>query len=81
MNTHKDLFQFTRLPFGVSSAPSFFQRMMDNTLQGIRGVCAYYIDDVLYSGKIPEEYYLAKLEAVFADEKCYFMLPSVEYLG
>ena len=38
------------------------------------------IDDVLYSGKIPEDY-LAKLEAVFAREKCYFMLLSVQYLG
>lgn len=62
---------------------------MDNILQGIEGVCAY-IDDILVSGKTPEDH-LAKLEAVFARlkeaglhlkrEKCYFMLPSVEYLG
>ena len=51
VNTHKGLFQYTRLPFGGSSAPSIFQRMMDNILQGIEGVCAY-IDDILVSGKI-----------------------------
>ena len=89
MNTHKGLFQYTRLLFGVSSAPSIFQRMMDNILQGIEGVCAY-IDDILVSGKTPEDH-LVKLEAVFAHlkeaglrlkhEKCYFMLPSVENLG
>ena len=89
MNTHKDLFQYTPLPFGVFSAPSIFQQMMDNILQGIQGVCAY-IDDTLVSGKTREDH-LAMLEAVFAclkeaglllkREKNYFMLPSVEYLG
>ena len=38
--------------------------MMDNILQGIEGVCAY-IDDILVSGKTPEDH-LVKLEAVFA---------------
>ena len=35
INTQKGLFQYTRLPFGVSSAPAIFQRTMDNLLQGI----------------------------------------------
>ena len=35
INTQKGLFQFTRLPFGVSSAPEIFQRLMENILQGI----------------------------------------------
>ena len=66
VNTHKGLFQYTCLLFGVSSAPSIFQRMMDNILQGIESVCAY-IDDMSVSGKTPED--LAKLEAVFAGLK------------
>ena len=32
INTHKGLFQYTRLPFGVASAPAFFQRTMDTIL-------------------------------------------------
>ena len=35
INTHKGLFRYTRLPFGVSSAPGIFQRVMENVLQGI----------------------------------------------
>ena len=37
INTHKGLFHYTRLPFGVSSAPAIFQRTMDNILQGLHG--------------------------------------------
>ena len=38
INTHRGLFQYTRLPFGVASAPSIFQKTMDTILQGIDGV-------------------------------------------
>ena len=48
INTHKGLFQFDRLPFGISTAPSIFQHLMEN-LQGLPNVCVY-IDDILVSG-------------------------------
>ena len=32
VNTHKGLYRYHRLPFGVSAAPSIFQRAMDNLL-------------------------------------------------
>ena len=32
VNTHKGLFKYTRLPFGVASAPSIFQRVMETLL-------------------------------------------------
>jgi hypothetical protein len=35
INTHKGLFQYNRLAFGISSAPGIFQRRMENLLQGI----------------------------------------------
>ena len=35
INTHKGLFQYTRLPYGISSAPGIFQRNMENLLQNI----------------------------------------------
>ena len=41
INTHTGLYKVNRLPFGVSSAPSIFQRIMENLLQGIPGVVVY----------------------------------------
>ncbi len=35
-NTHKGLFQFEILPFGISSAPEIFQRVMDTILKSTR---------------------------------------------
>ena len=89
INTHKGLFCYNRLPFGIASAPSIFQRVMDTLLQGIPGVCVY-IDDILVSGRSEEEHlaHLAEVLKRLADsgmrlkrEKCSFLLSSVEYLG
>ena len=75
INTHKGLFRYNRLPFGVSSAPAIFQRVMH---------------DILVSGKI-EKAHLEVLEQVLdcLEEaglrlnrgKCVFMTDSVAYLG
>ena len=89
INTHKGLFQYTRLPFGVASAPAMFQRTMENLLQGLNNVCIY-LDDILVTGSSERDHLdnlaavLAKLEAAgvrLKRSKCHFMLPSVEYLG
>ena len=32
INTHKGLYQYTRLPYGVASAPGIFQKVMENVL-------------------------------------------------
>ena len=47
INTHKDLYQFNRLPYGVSSTPGIFQQVMESVLQEIPGVMVY-LD---YSGR------------------------------
>ena len=89
INTHKGLFEYTRLPFGIASAPSIFLRLMENLLQGIPRVCVY-LDDILVSGTTEQEH-LANLEQVLERlesagmklkrPKCAFLLNSVAYLG
>ena len=89
INTHKGLFRYTRLPFGVASAPAIFQRTMESILRGLPHVCVY-LDDILVTGKSEEAHIhnlttvLERLESAgirLKREKCAFMLPEVEYLG
>ena len=89
INTHKGLYRYTRLPFGVASAPAIFQQVMDTVLQGLPNVICY-LDDVLVTGSTVEEH-LTNLENVFKRfqkynirakrSKCSFLCDSVEYLG
>ena len=89
VNTHRGLYRYTRLPYGVASAPAIFQRVMDTILQGLPGVICY-IDDILITGSNDKEH-LRNLERVFRQlqrhgirlkkPKCAFLQPSVEYLG
>ena len=86
---YKGLFIYNRLPFGVSSAPLIFKRVMENLLQGIPGV-SVYMDDILVTGPTDEQH-LSQLAEVLhrlkdagvklKKSKCFFLLPSVEYLG
>ena len=64
VNTHMGLYRYTRLPFGISSAPAIFQRTMDTILQGLNHVQCY-IDDILVTGADDEEH-LRNLEEVLA---------------
>ena len=89
VNTHQGLYRYVRLRFGVASAPALFQKMMDTVLQGIPGVICY-IDDILITGK-DERRHLRSLKEVFQrlekhgfrlkQEKCEFLMPTIEYLG
>ena len=89
INTHKGLFKYTRLPFGIAAAPAVFQQTMDIVLQGLPGVVCY-LDDIIITGKDKQEH-LNNLEQVLSriqefgfrvrKEKCFFMQDSVEYLG
>ena len=49
------LYRYTRLPYGVSSAPGIFQRLMETMLQGIPNVTVY-LDDILVTGATDEEH-------------------------
>ena len=43
---HKGLFCYTRIPFGVASAPAILQRVMESILRDLSHVCVY-LDDIL----------------------------------
>eukprot|EP00057_Strongylocentrotus_purpuratus_P011260 XP_011665734.1 PREDICTED: uncharacterized protein K02A2.6-like [Strongylocentrotus purpuratus] len=89
INTHRGLFRYKRLPFGVSTAPSVFQRTMESLLAGIPGV-AVYLDDLLITGESTEEH-IKNLKRVLdvlheaglrlKKEKCAFLKDEVDCLG
>ena len=88
ISTHKGLFQYERLPFGIASAPSIFQRTMESLLSGLPDVCVY-IDDILVSGTTEDHLHnldsvLTRLESAgltLKKSKCTFRASSAEYLG
>ena len=55
INTHKGLFHYTHLPYGISSAPGIFQKAMESLLQGITHVTVY-IDDILIMGETESDH-------------------------
>ncbi len=89
ISTHKGVLLQKRLPFGISSAPGYFQEIMDRLTQDLPGV-AVYLDDILVSGDTAEQH-LSNLRGLFQRlqdtglrckmQKCAFAQPRVEYLG
>ena len=88
INTHKDLFEYTRLPFGVVSAPALFQRIMENLLQGLKHV-GVYLEDILVTDSTERDHLdnlaevlkrLKSAEMRLKRSKCEFIFPAVEYL-
>ena len=89
INTHKGLFRYTWLPYGVSFAPGIFQHLMENILQDLPNVIVY-MDDILVTGATEKEHLntlaevLSRLERAglrAQKQKCKFMSSSVTYLG
>lgn len=54
LNTSRGLFRYTRLPFGVKSAPAAFQAVVDNILRDVKKARCY-IDDIIVGGSTLEE--------------------------
>lgn len=89
INTHRGLYQYKRLPFGVKPAPAIFQQIMDTMLANLPGV-AVYLDDVIVTGSSKSDLF-DRLDAVLTkiseygfylkEEKCKFFMDSVKYLG
>ena len=90
INTHKGLYRYNRLPYGVVSAPGIFQRTMEGLLQGIPST-GVLLDNILITGPSTEEH-LDNIEKVLrrllevglrfkAVIKCQFTKPVLECLG
>nr|KAG5693828.1 hypothetical protein BaRGS_004436 [Batillaria attramentaria] len=89
LSTHRGVLLQQRLPFGIKSAPGYFQEIMENLTSDLPGV-AVFQDDILTSGKDAKDH-LSNLERLLTRlndkglrcrrEKCLFAQPSVEYLG
>ncbi|XP_065361993.1 uncharacterized protein LOC135955568 [Calliphora vicina] len=89
ISTSKGLFQYTRLIYGLASAPAIFQKIMDSLLAGLDGVVVF-IDDILISAP-NRELHVERVERVLrllsevgfklSAEKCEFFCKKIKYLG
>ena len=87
--THIGTFKYVRMPFGIKSATSAFQRIMDKVLTGTQGVLCY-LDDILISAPSREilqsriDEVKARLKANEVEinkEKSEYFKDKVEWLG
>ena len=89
--THKGLFQFKVMPFGLCNAPATFERLMESVLAGLHwNICLIYLDDIIVISKTFEEM-IKNLETVFKrfedvdlklkPRKCHLFRKEVEFLG
>ncbi|XP_039757370.1 uncharacterized protein K02A2.6-like [Pararge aegeria] len=89
INTHKGLFRYNRLVFGLSSSPGIFQKRLEALFADLPKV-GVFLDDIIITGQNSAEH-LDNLHKVFdrlqssglrvKKEKCNFFAESVSYLG
>ena len=82
-------YMFRRLPYGISSAPEFFQKRMGEELAGLEGVVCH-MDDILVVGRNQAEHdqrlasvldRIAKSGLTLNPDNCKFFQKRIEYLG
>ena len=88
-NTPRGLFEMAVMPFGLVNAQATFQRLMDNSLQGLSRTESYIDDCIVYSHDFEE--HIQDLRAVcdrlqqaglhIKFKKCQFFREQVEFLG
>lgn len=89
--THKGLFQFKVLPFGLSNSPATFERLMEAVLSGLQWErCLVYLDDIIIFGSTFEKT-LESLTFIFdrlqsanlklKPKKCTLFQEQVSFLG
>ena len=73
LSTHRGVLLQNVLLFGISSAPGFFQQIMDDITRDLPGV-AFYLDDILVSGNVinmPEPTDLSTLQSFLGSVQFY----------
>ena len=89
INTHRGLYKPLSLPFGINSATSIFQSIMDKELLGLEFVTCR-VDDILISGDTTESHVKRLYDVTGRLEQCgfkcrwdksEFLKESVVYLG
>ena len=89
--TREGLFEFNVMPFGLTSAPATFQRLMDLVLAGLKWHnCLVYLDDIIIFS-VTFEQHQKDLESVFKrlkehnlslkTDKCRFCHKEIKFLG
>ena len=78
INTHKRLFRYTRLPFGILSTAAIWQRFTEQVLAGLNGTCIVLND--LLVGSVKDDKHLCNLEAVFQQFQKYGLRVKLPYL-
>ena len=87
--TPLDKFEFTRCPFGLSQAPAYFQRLMNQVIKGLP-FAFVYLDDVLIHSPDIETHLkhirilfqrLREVDLKLKDSKCNYFKTHVQYLG
>ena len=86
-----NLYQFTRLSFGLTNAVAIFQRIMNSTIRDNNLERTYaYLDDVIICGRDKTEHdknlekfmqVARELNITLDHEKCLFSQNSITYLG
>jgi transposase InsO family protein len=90
-STPEGLWEWVRMPMGLTNSPATFQRAMNMVLSGLNWItCLVYVDDVIIFSKTFEEHLqttkdvLCRLEAHGMSlklKKCTFFQSEVDYLG